>query len=918
PLELEFVYDRLAEHGLNYGPAFQGLSAAWRDGTEVYAEVSLADEQVQSAGLFGLHPALLDSAFHAALDLTLGVNGEAEPGKLSLPFAWRGASIATAGASSLRVRVALEQGGFGFTAIDQSGVPVIAVDSLALRPVEQSQLQTTHQRKSLYRVEWTEVEARRPTNGSQPPRVLILGEKGIPGIEAERCPDLRALLRALEEGKTPAVALLNLDPDPFLRDAGGDVAAAFNAAGRHALELAQAWVAAEPSQNARLAFLTKRAVALGDGEDPSLVLAPVWGLLRSAQSEYPGRFALIDVDETAASLEALPAALGSGDEPQLALREGTLRAPRLMVAQATKEETSASPIDPGSTVLVTGGTGGLGAVIARHLVTQHGVRHLLLVSRRGPGAEGARELESRLTEDGAEVTIAACDVSVRGQLEALIDAIPHERPLGAVFHAAGVLDDGVLESLDGGRLERVMGPKADAAWHLHELTKGLDLSRFVMFSSAAGLLGGPAQANYAAANALLDALAWHRRAQGLPAASLAWGLWEQESGMAKGLSDAELAQFKSQARARLGFVPIVSARGVELFDAALVCDEPLLAPVEFDRAALRARAEAGALQPILRGLVRAPVRPALAGESLASKLAGLSEPERQAAVLELVRTHVAAVLGHGSADLVEADRAFQELGFDSLAAIELRNRLNNASGLHLPATLVFDYPTSATLAAYLQGEATESGGAEKVAVRAQATDEPIAIVGMSCRYPGGVSSTEELWGLVAGGSDGVSEFPGDRGWDLARLYDADPDHPGTSYAREGGFVGDAADFDPGFFGISPREALALDPQTRLLLEGCWEALEDAGIDPWRLRGSQAGVFAGVMYHDYGVASGITAELEGYMTTVGTGSIVSGRVAYTLGLEGPTMSVDTACSSSLVAMHLAAQALRQGECSLALA
>ncbi len=558
-------------------------------------------------------------------------------------------------------------------------------------------------------------------------------------------------------------------------------------------------------------------------------------------------------------------------------------------------------IDPERTVLITGATGGLGALVARHLVERHGARHLLLVSRSGPKAKGSKRLRQELGQLGAETTIAACDVSDREALGQLLASISSVHPLGAVIHCAGALADGTVETLGPEQVERVFAPKADAAWHLHELTSDLDLSAFVLFSSVAGTLGGPGQANYAAANVFLDALARKRQGEGLAGTSIAWGLWEREGGMGSQLGEADLARMR-----RGGIEALSDERGLALFDAVLDADRPQVLAVPIDTGGLRAAASAGALPPILSGLVRTARRRSSASGSLAAKLANLPEAEHEGFVLDLVRSEVAAVLGHASAEEVEPAKAFQDLGFDSLAAVELRNRLNSATGLGLGATTVFDYPNPAALAGHLLSEAGESGAAKRVAVRAQASEEPIAIVGMACRFPGGVGSPEELWGMVAEGRDGISGFPADRGWDIERLYHPDPDHPGTSYTREGGFLAAAGEFDPEFFGISPREALVMDPQERLLLESCWEALEDAGIDPVSLQGTQAGVFAGVMSQDYG------------SVTAGTSSVVSGRVSYTLGLEGPAISVDTACSSSLVAMHLASQALRGGECTLALA
>ena len=891
PLKAEDLYPGLAEAGFEYGPSFQTLGAVWRAGGTTYAEVSLPEAETSEAERFAIHPALLESA--AALHGCLADDGASIS-------AWRGVRIQATGVASLRLCFSAD-GDLAIAAFDREGSPVAAVESMTVRPIDPAVLRrAAHRNLPLHRLVW---ESAGVAASAGKPEVAILGPQPIPDVEGTLFADLDALREAIAAGAPPPQTVVARCPS----DAGGeDPPAAALAASVAALQLARDWLSIAELGQARLCLLSEGAIAREGVTD--LVTAAVWGLLRSACSEHPGRFALLDRDATPASAEALWGGLAAGEtEPQILLREGELLVPRLDRVSALEEEPE---VDPDRSILITGATGTLGGLVARHLVETHGARHLILTSRRGPEADGAGDLGAELESLGAEVSIVACDAADRSQLEELLARVPAEHPLGAVFHCAGLLDDGVLESLDAERLERVMRPKADAAWHLHELTADAELSAFVLFSSAAGILGGAAQANYAAANAFLDALAAHRQAEGLPGTSLAWGLWGQ---FAVEDLPPEVARFAEQIRTRLGFLPIAPEQGLAMLDAALCRAEPLLAPVAFDRAVLRSQAVAGTLPALLSALV--PAGEERQRGSLAEHLAEVPATDRESFLLEFVRGHVAAVLGHSSPSEIDPTRAFSEIGFDSLAGVELRNRLVAASGLSLAPTLVFDYSSTATLASYLLARADGEATGAEVAVRGNRMhDEPIAIVGMSCRFPGNVRSPAELWELVATGTDALSGFPEDREWELGSLYHPDPDNPGTSYVREGGFLQGAVEFDSAFFGIGVPEASVMDPQQRLLLEASWEALEDARLDPKGLRGTETGVFVGTNPPDY-ARGGFSSEIGDFGVMP---SLVSGRVAYCLGLEGPAMTVDTACSTSLVTLHLACQALRQGECSLALA
>ena len=767
-----------------------------------------------------------------------------------LPFTWRGVSLHAVGASELRVRLRRTGTGITVSATDPAGNPVLSVESLTLRAADLEGSSIV--RDALFGVDWV----------AAPP--------------------------AAEVGPAPNMVTLMPEGGDGTDTDDGVVAAAHEVAERALLTL-QAWTDPAP-----LAVVVPNTPAC----------APVVGLLRAAQAENPDRYLLLVTDEpddTAAAGRAA-AVLDAAGEPEGQVRDGVLSVPRL-VRVSPEPGVVPRPLDPAGTVLVTGANGVLGRAVTRHLVRRYGARHLLLLSRTGPQV-GDVDLWGDV-----DITAVACDAADPDRLAEVLAAVPAEHPLTAVVHAAGVLDDATIATLTPARLHTVLRPKIDAAWHLHRQTRDADLAAFVLFSCSAATFGSAGQGNHCAGNAFLDALAAERRADGLPAVSLAWGLWEQGRAMTGQLGEAYLRRVRAS-----GLRPLDAEQGLALMDAALGVSRPLVVPARLEPAVLRARADE--LPPLWRRVVRAPTRPvAVAG----TPRAGQSAAGSRSHLLTLVREQVAAVLGHSDPDSVTADRAFSELGFDSLTAVELRNRLTRATGAPLPQTAVFDHPNPRALAEHLA--ALRHGDAPpEVATPAAVTGDAVVIVAMSCRFPGGVASPEDLWRLVRDEVDAVGELPTDRGWDLRRLYHPDPDHLGTYYVRGGGFLTGLADFDAELFGISPREARAVDPQQRLLLETSWEAFERACIAPDSLRGSRTGVFVGSAYSDYATRLQ-PCPPEGYEGYLGVGSspaVASGRVAYTFGLEGPTLTVDTACSSSLVALHLAVQALRAGECDLALA
>ncbi|MEV5881003.1 SDR family NAD(P)-dependent oxidoreductase, partial [Streptomyces sp. NPDC052101] len=685
---------------------------------------------------------------------------------------------------------------------------------------------------------------------------------------------------------------------------------------------------------APLWFLTRGAVAAhGTDPAPAPEQAFVWGLGHVVALEHADRWGgLLDLPADTGTTVPLDAAISrqllatlaahgtATAEEHVALRPAGRHVRRLR----RTEPTAVRPWTPRGTVLITGGSGALAGHLARRLA-ERGAEHLVLVSRRGPAADGAAALAAELEATGARVTFAACDVTDRARLAELLDRLDRDdAPLRAVFHTAGVLDDRLLDRLDADAVAAVAAPKLAAAAHLDDLTRDRELDAFVLYSSVVGVLGNIGQANYAAANAALDTLAARRRAEGLPAVSLAWGPWA-DGGMTHGAAETQLR--------RIGLDPMPVEQALDVLDAVLGGGEgrttTVVADIAWDRAT--AAYTEGRDRPFLREIpesAQAATATASAepGTPLRTALLDLPEDAREDHVRRLLAVEAAAVLGAKNPETLDPERGFKDLGFDSMMSVDFSRRVQQRTGVTTPKTLVFDHPNLAAAARWLLAElapgpgAPASGGpsAAPAAVGGdrRGGDEPLAVVGVGLRMPGDAHDLDSLWSVLADGRDTVTTVPADR-FDIDAYYDPDPDAEGRIYTRSASFLDDVAHFDAAFFGISPREAEPMDPQHRLLLEAAWNSLENAGIRPRDLRDSRTGVFVGAGVGEYGTFRK-AGSADTYTLTGTLPSFNAGRLAYHLGLQGPALSVDTACSSSLVALHLACEALRSGQCELALA
>ncbi|SCL53926.1 Acyl transferase domain-containing protein [Micromonospora eburnea] len=819
-----------------------------------------------------------------ALTTTLGVDGD-QPFRAVLPALalWRGNSRDRSTMNSWRYRET-------WTRLGESPATGLPGTWLVVTPDEQAFAEL-----ALLRAEGTDVVELR--------------------IES-RCPDRHELAERLRTASTGhdfagVLSALALDEERVGPSAAVPRGFANNVTLMQAL--------GDADVEAPLWCFTRGAVATGATEPlPAPAQALVWGLGRVMGLEHPDRWGgVIDLpvggttDRT--GVRRMVSAVLVEDEDQLAVRDSGVYVRRL--ARAPLAERGTRTWRPSGTVLITGGTGSLGAHVARWLA-RSGAEHLVLTSRRGQEFPGATKLAAELAGHGCAVTTTACDVGDRDAVRRLLADLPPRHPLTAVVHAAGVLDDAVVEDLTTEQIDRVLHAKMTAALNLHELTSDLDLQAFVLFSSAGATFGAPGQGNYAPGNAFLDALARHRRAAGLPATSVAWGAW-QDSESARGAVRSTLDRFGT---------PALDTRlAIEALAQVLAHDEvhTFVADIRWNRyLGARTAVRPSPLFDDIPEVAALRVNSSAndADTSFAARMAASTGAERDRMLVETVRSHTASVLGYDSPDDVGTRRAFTDAGLDSVMAVELRNRLVRDTGCALSATVVFDHPTPAALAEHLGSLlANESSGAATPARAAVPVGEPIAIIGMACRYPGGIESAEELWQLLVAGEEALSELPAGRGWPPGAEYRTGAGEHLRIATGAGGFLHDVAGFDAGLFGISPREALAMDPQQRLLLEVTWEALERAGIDPTSVRGSHTSVFAGVAGSDYAtVLRAASDSTDGHLMTGNATSVVAGRVSYAFGFEGPAVTVDTACSSSLVALHLAAQSLRGGECSLALA
>ncbi|MGY4866794.1 SDR family NAD(P)-dependent oxidoreductase [Mycolicibacterium elephantis] len=822
----------------------------------------------------------------------------------------------------------------------------------APRPLEAGRPET-HAAGDRYEIRW-ERTADLPAQAGNPVTWILVGDRtdavaplvdeltarghrhqivGLPKSDADEA-ELTEMLRGAATASSPGsdvriVHVAALDADPagptsmrsLLRMQHrilGGTRRLFNAVAAAELR-APVWLVTRGAQRVTDAdaVVPDQSCLWGFGRAASLEVPQVWGGLADLADGSAGEWSRL-IDRIAAPRDT------GLVEDQVALRDQNLYVPRLIRRAAPPEPTSLQ-LRADATYLVTGGLGALGLAIAGHLAA-HGAKHLVLSSRRTPGEDAQQRIDALAGQYACDIRVISADVADAHDVARLLARVAADLPpLAGVVHAAGEVSTTPMSSMTDAEVDRVFAGKVWGAWHLSEAAADLQLDFFVSTSSIASVWGGFGQTAYAAANAFLDGLAWRMRAQGTAATSLNFGPWA--AGMADAESRARLDQrgikTLSPADALAGLADVVAA-GPSTPGQAVVAriDWATFLPL-YQQAGRRA---------FLAELEReAPTQPSAASANttpsrqtrFVEQLAAAPVQQRKRLVTNYLRDAVAEVTRMDVAEIRE-DAGFFDLGMDSLMAVELRRRIEHGVGEEIPVTLVMDHPRLSDAADYLLGDVlglavqAADTGPRPMSAQPTRTEEPIAVIAVSCRFPG-APDPEAFWELLSRGIDAIQEIPEDR-FDVDEFYDPDPDAPGKTYTRFGGFLDEIDEFDPEFFGISPREAVWIEPQQRLMLETAWEGLERAGYAPSALRGSRTGIFTGVAANEYAhLLSGESIDkIEPHFITGNALNAVAGRVAFALGFEGPAVAVDTACSSALVAVHQARQALQAGDCDLALA
>jgi acyl transferase domain-containing protein/acyl carrier protein len=897
PVPVDEYYESLRALGLEYGPAFRCLRGLWMDGAEAVAEIQLPE--TLETGNFTVHPVLIDGC----LQMFAGALGGLDSPYLPIGaerFRWSGGSprSITCSAVAREARAGSEVRTIDFRIFDEYARAVGEIRGVAFKRTGTREESVSDW---LYRIDW--VPARLPGLAeSQNPAVplpwLVTG--GSPAAA-------EGLIRQFERGGARASFWSGHEEDLRGEPVPGVVHLGVGGCGS-VLSTVQALVKAYEANPPRLWLVTTGAATEPDQ-------AAIRGMATVIALEHP-EFRCVTLDLDGATDPDVQTALLrreilSGDEDQVAFRGEQRLVPRLRRLPAPTAP--ARPFETDATYLVTGGFGGLG-VLAAEWLADKGAKSIVLTGRTLKP-----EVVRRLTGRGVSVTAVAADVSREEDVERLLATVRAGLPpLRGIIHLAAVLDDALLTQITWPRFDTAMAAKARGAALLDRLTRGDALDFFILFSSSASIWGSPGQANYAAANASLDALAHRRRAEGLPALTINWSAWDEVGAAAERNSMSHMSL-----RGISGIPPV---RGMRIFDRLATSDltQAAVLPVDWSRFVQHYPS------PALPSLLRELVTKREAGTDALRRLSESRAGERREAVLEFLRREATMVLGLAPGEQLDPERSLRDMGFDSLLTMELRAALGKGLGRSLSTSVVFDHPTLNSLAQYIESEilppmdeATQAAGTYAPSQQAvppkpapAIRTESVAVIGMACRVPG-ADNPEELWELLRTGVDAVSEVPSDR-WDSIAYYDPDHDAPGKMNTRWAGFIRDVDRFDADFFGISPREAAHTDPQQRLLLEVSWEALERAGQSPKTLQGSQTGVFVGMSTCDYLRFFDNAQTIDAYMATGTYFSAAAGRISYLLGLQGPCLALDTACSSSLVAVHLACRSLRSGECRMALA